>query len=253
MKHMKQQRTQEEKENVGLDDVRWQLMVPGAFVRPPISRFPPSPSFLYAFLKAKSFDLVGRIATVITSKPTFLTSAKFKQNNSQLVPTAKALHRAMYEAVARGDKLALKKVCGEHLASRFAKAIDARPAGRRYGWELVKYNSTMFWPRVLDNKIIQMGADKKMGVTRPPVIRQVVVGIQSRQRRWEVENVKGKDRVVEGSEKEQDVTEYVVLNCAMDRDTWTQGDWRIIGTTSETTPEKWKETQRLLQDIESLS
>jgi protein MBA1 len=159
----------------------------------------------------------------------------------------------MYEAVARGDKLALKKVCGEHLASRFSKAIDARPAGRRYGWELVKYNSALFWPRVLDNKIIQMGADKKMGVTRPPVIRQVVVGIMSRQRRWEVESVKGKDRVVEGSEKEQDVTEYVVLNCAMDRDTWIQGDWRIIGTTSETTPEKWREAQQLLQDIESLS
>lgn len=161
----------------------------------------------------------------------------------------------MYESLAKGDTLALKRVCGDHLAARFSAAIDARTAGRRYGWELVKYNKTIWFPRVMDNKIIQMGADKRAGIMHPPVIRQVVVGIASTQRRWEVEVGRkgGEERVVEGSEKVADVLEYVVLNCAMDRESWVQGDWKIISTVGETTPEKWRENQRLMKDLESLS
>lgn len=226
---------------------------PDIFVRPPLSRFPRSPKFAWQYIRIKATDLLGRLATVISSKPTMFKTARFKQNNSALVPTAKALHRSMYEALARGDTAVLKRVCGEHFVTRFNQAISSRPPGRRYGWELVKYNKTMFFPRVMDNKVLQMASDKKMGITKPPVIRQVVVGIASTQRKWEVDVVKGVEKVVPGSEKTADVLEYIVLNQAVDTATWKTGDWKIVSTVGETTPEKWAESQELIAEIEKMS
>jgi protein MBA1 len=223
------------------------------FVRPPISRFPLRPSFLKDYIFVKAQNLISRIAIVWSSKPSLFKRAQFKSDKAKLVPTAKALHRAMYDAVARGDKEALRQVCGVQLRQRFETAIDSRPPGRRYGWELVRYNKTLWrYPRIVDNKVAIPPLDVTTKDHRPPILRQVVVAIASRQRRVEYDYSKqGGGKVVPGSEKEVDVVENVVLNRTLDRDTFVpNADWVITALLGETTPEKWAEESELLKQYE---
>lgn len=227
------------------------------WVRPPLSRFPRSPSYLYNYLFVKGRDFLGRLGMKWSSKPSLLTPALYKPNTSKIVPMAKAMHVAMYEALAKGDKATLRKTCGAVLADRFGGAVDARPAGRRYGWELVRYNKTLWrYPRIVDHKLMPMQRDPRAaGRTPPPILRQVVVAIASRQRRVEYDySRQGGGRSIPGSEKEVDVVENLVLSQPLDRDTWVpRADWKIISLVGETTPEKWKEDAEVMQTMERLN
>lgn len=231
---------------------------PATWVRPPLGRFPPSPSYLLSYLKVKGRDFLGRLAMTWSSKPSLLTPAQYRPQTGKIVPTAKALHVAMYDALARGDKATLRKVCGVVLADRFGTAIDARPAGRRYAWELLRYNKTLWrYPRIVDHKLTPMQADPRDPKKQtPPILRQVVVAIASRQRRVEYDYSKeGGGRAVPGSEKEVDVVENVVLSQPLDRNTWVpRADWKIISLIGEMTPEKWveeQETMRIMQQMQA--
>ncbi|KAJ9160510.1 hypothetical protein NKR19_g3137 [Coniochaeta hoffmannii] len=247
----------QEQSVMGGTDLQNEILIPSTWVRPPLGRFPRSPSYLYHYLFTKGRDFLGRLGMKWSSKPGLFKPALYKPNTSKIVPMAKAMHVAMYEALARGDKAALRKTCGAVLADRFAATIDSRPPGRRYGWELVRYNWTMPWryPRIMDHKLTPLQRDPRLSDNaHPPVLRQVVVTIASRQRRVEYDYGKqGGGRVVPGSEKEVDVVENVVLSQPLDRDTWVpKADWKIISLIGETTPEKWREDKELMESMERL-
>lgn len=224
------------------------------WVRPPLARFPPSGQYLYNYLKTKATDSLSRLGLWFSSKPGFFKPAQFKPNNKKLVPTAKALHRAMYEAVANGDKAALRQVCANALSSRFSMAIDARPPGRKYSWELLRYNKRIWlYPRVVNHKVVPLPADPSRPTLRRPILRQVTVAIASRQRRVEYVDSKdgGRGQPVPGSEKEVDVVENMVMSCQVDRDTFVQTPWRIVGMVGEMTLEKFREEKQILDDMEA--
>lgn len=225
-------------------------------MRPPLGRFPPSPGYLFSYLFVKGRDFLSRLGMKWSSKPTLLKPAMYKPNTSKIVPMAKALHVAMYEALAKGDKATIRKTCGTVLANRLIATVDARPAGRRYGWELVRYNKTLWrFPRIADNKLMPMQRDPRAGNRIPsPILRQVVVTIASRQRRVEYDYSKqGGGKVIPGSEKEVDIVENLVLSQPLDRYTFIPTrDWKILGLIGETTREKWKEDQEFNKTLERL-
>lgn len=170
----------------------------------------------------------------ISTKPTIFGRAKWKADRSKLVPMAKAMHREMSEALARGDKPGLRRLLSEGTFKKLAASIDARRRGRRFGWELVRYTKA---PWIADHKVNVMPLPFP-GVA-PPAIRQVVVAIPSRQRLVEFDDTRG-GAVVEGSERERDMLEYVVLVQVIDAKTREPSEWRLWGTTKETTLQEWR-------------
>lgn len=161
------------------------------------------------------------------------------------------MHRAMYEAIAKGDKDSVRNICSAAFADRLSAAIDGRPPGRRYTWELVRYCKPWIYPRVVDQKLAVMPKDPMRPQYSPPSIRQVIVAIDSVQRRVEHDWTKaGGGKVVPGSEKEMRVLEYVVLQRTVDRNTWVQGDWKVLALTKETTPEQFFEGRALMKEAE---
>jgi mitochondrial protein MBA1 len=228
---------------------------PATFIRPPLSRLPPNPSYIWAYIKTKFRDFASRAATEFSSKPTLTTARRFKQQNSKVVAEAKSVHAAMYDALAKGDRGVILKVCSVSLSDRFVRMIDARPAGRRYGWELVRYNKTWLFPRIVDNKVAPAPVDPSERARKGPrLIRQVVVAIHSRQRRVEYDWTReGGGRAIPGSEKEADVVENVVLNQVLDAKTFKPvTEWKILNLMSETTLEKWREEEELLKEMERM-
>jgi protein MBA1 len=197
-------------------------------------------------------DAGTRLGYRFSSKRGLFKPALYKPQTAKLVPTAKALHRAMYEALARGDKEGLHKVCGVELRNRFERAIDGRDPGRRFEWELVRYNKTLWgYPRIVDNKLNAIPIPDQRPNSRPPFLRQVVVAIASTQRRVQYDHSKaGGGRVVRGSEVEVDVVENVVMACTLDRDTYVATDWKIIALVDETTPEKWTQEMELVREFQ---
>ncbi|KAB5559968.1 hypothetical protein GE09DRAFT_1115127 [Coniochaeta sp. 2T2.1] len=234
--------------------LRTQILLPMTWVRPPLSRFPRSWDYLKAYITTKARDLATRIGIEFSSKPTFFKKRLYKAHTRKLVPLAKALHINMYEAVAKGDKATLRTVCGTAMADSFVRLIESRLPGRKYGWELVRYNWKAWgYPRVVDHKLIPSAGDPMNPYKPGDIIRQVVVAIASRQRRVEYEFTRESKewREVPGSEKEVDVVENVVLNQALDRRTFAPlGEWKIISLVGEMTPEKFREERDLLKLIE---
>lgn len=144
-------------------------------------------------------------------------------------PTAMALHEHMYTAFANGNVETLKKITCEGLYDSFASRIYARPRNERWKWEVVKY---MKKPRVMSNRAATLMADDAG-------IRQAVVRICSRQK---LTRYKADGTLVAGTGEEREVTEYVVIQ----RMLWggRESDWKVWGTTEETTVEALEESQR---------
>ncbi|CZS98214.1 uncharacterized protein RAG0_07024 [Rhynchosporium agropyri] len=161
----------------------------------------------------------------------FFTRA-IKIQRSAIAPTAVALHRQMYTLFAEGQLAALRKMCTDGIYQTFQSRIERRRKGEKVVWELVKYNGG---PKLVSHRGAKIPMDGA-------AIRQAVVRIRSTQRltRW----VNGKQ--VEGTGKERDVTEYVVLQRMTQG--WEEGGWMVWGTTEETTVEelkKWDEKKAL--------
>ncbi|KAM7208959.1 hypothetical protein V8F20_000837 [Naviculisporaceae sp. PSN 640] len=222
------------------------MFLPGTFVLPLASKLPRKPAILFSFLKSyiktASLDTFGTWLAKLGSKPSFFARPIFKLANSSVVATAKGLHRSMSEALASGDKETIRKVCADRMADTLCGTIDSRPAGKKYAWELIKYTKKMRYPRIMSQKIakIEKGRDA-------PLIRQVVVRICSRQRRVELDRA---GNPVEGTEKEADLVENLVLTTVISPVTWKSDEWRITGTFKDTTPESWEEHQKLTRDVE---
>ncbi|KAM7205641.1 hypothetical protein V8F33_000967 [Rhypophila sp. PSN 637] len=232
----------------GLSASKIPMFLPGTFILPLASKLPREPAVLFPFLKAyiktRFTDLAATYFAKFASMRSIFSRPAYKLKNSSVVATAKGLHRSMSEALASGDKATIRKVCADRMADTLIATIDARPAGKRYAWELIKYTHKLRYPRIMSQKIAKIEQSHDA-----PMIRQVVVRICSRQRRVELD--KNGD-VVPGSEREVDLAENIAMSTVLDPRTWKQGEWRIIGTAKDTTPDSWDAEVNLMKQVEAL-
>lgn len=156
-----------------------------------------------------------------------------KLSRSTIMPTAVALHRQMYTSFAEGDAATLRKICTDGIYDSFRSRIGNRARGEKVVWELVKYNQRS---KLISNRAMRLPIEGA-------AFRQAVVRIASRQKltRW-VKAKGGEMQVAPGSGKERDVVEYVVVQRQYER--WEEGEWRIWGTTKETTLDDVEEWER---------
>lgn len=155
----------------------------------------------------------------------------FKINKSEIKPEAVALHTQMYTAFAAGEVNSLRKLCTDGLYETFSSRIGNRAKGERVQWELIKYNKRS---KLISDRAARLPVDGMM-------MRQAVVRICSRQKLTRWKRVQGKMELVEGTGKEKDVVEYVVVQRLWKN--WQAGPWMVWGTTKEVTlddVDEWK-------------
>jgi len=198
-------------------------------------------------LIAKGQERLQQFVMKLQSRPSMFKRALWKRRHAAAVVTAKALHRTMAEAFASGDKATIRRICVANCGTPLLAAIDSRPRGRRYGYELVEYTKRMFYPSIRASRIMPVARDMNA-----PIVRQVVVAISSRQRRVEYDDSpRGGGKIVPGSEKEVDVVENVVIGQVINPHTWQADVWRILGTARSTTLEDWEAELALTKEIEA--
>ena len=147
------------------------------------------------------------------------------------MPEAVALHAQMYTAFASGDRMSLRKICTDGLFDTFSTRIGNRARGERVQWELIRYNKRS---KLVSDRAARLPVDGM-------AMRQAVVRISSKQKLTRWRTVQGRDEIIEGSGKEKDVVEYVVVQ-RLWKD-WEPGPWMVWGTTKEVTlddVDEWK-------------
>ena len=158
----------------------------------------------------------------------------FKLKKKSVCPTAMALHKQMYSAFAEGDVQKLREICCDGIYDSFRARIGGRKRGETMSWELVQYKGS---PKVVSDRMAQIpGAEGA-------ALRQAVVRIRSRQKLERHLSGKG----VEGG-GEKDVVEYVVVQSKMEK--WRAGEWKVWGTTTETTLKDVERWQRIAKGLE---
>ncbi|KAK4189179.1 hypothetical protein QBC35DRAFT_151992 [Podospora australis] len=227
-----------------------QTILPGTLVRPPLSRWPNDAKswvrFLWEILKVRTMEAFVNSGIKFQSKPSILKRAIVRRNKSAAVSAAKALHRQLAEALATGDKETIQKVCIKKLSTSLIATVDARPRGRRYGWELVEYTQQFWYPSIRSFRMVPVLKGKDA-----PIQKQAVVAISSKQRRVEYDDSrKGQGKMVPGSEKEVDVVEYVTIGAMMDGRTYESDAWKIVGLIKATSPEDWAMERHLSRIVE---
>lgn len=213
------------------------ILLPDTMVKPPISNFPRSPvkfmrmAWHYLRHSAKAWMTIAFYK--ISSKPSFLSRARFQIKRGTLVPTVKALHLELNDALARGSKHELRRICTNEFYATLAGVIDARPRGYRAEWELVKYNRPLTYPRLSGHLI---GVVPLQSGQR--AIHQAVVSIASTQR---VTRYDAAGAVA--AEQTKDMVEHLVITCDIDPKTHESTPWKIWGTLPETTLEAYLDTK----------
>ncbi|TPX26649.1 hypothetical protein DIZ76_012111 [Coccidioides immitis] len=144
------------------------------------------------------------------------------------------LHKQMYTSFANGDITSLKKTCCQGIFQNFAARISRRPrTSPRLLWTLHSYKKfpfalTFSGAQVISDRAAALPEAKGFG------IRQTVIRIQSKQSL--ITPSSGEEQnAAQQSEKQQDCTEYVVLQRFMLNGE--DGDWKVWGLAEETTPE----------------
>ncbi|KAL7621236.1 hypothetical protein AAE478_008553 [Parahypoxylon ruwenzoriense] len=226
------------------------MLLPYTFVAPPIRRYPRKPAkfvhMLWLNVKNRWQTLFSIISMKFMSQPTPIFSRpRFQFNLSAVVPTAKVLHSQMSEALALGDKETLRSICTPELFETLGATIDSRPKGMRADWELVRYDRSLLYPRVADWRAtyqpLQDGSSK--------LIKQAVVTISSIQRIARYDDSRGGIKIA-GSERVRTMTEHIVIQATVDRNTFESSPWKVWGTLSEM---KYEEYKAYLENIEALS
>ncbi|KAI2619717.1 hypothetical protein GGR54DRAFT_603412 [Hypoxylon sp. NC1633] len=215
------------------------LLIPNTLVAPPFWRYPRQPSkfvhMLWLHAKARAQSLWGVLSMKLMSQPTIILSKPLlKFGKSAAIPTAKALHIQMSEAMAAGDKETLRSICTPELFQTLASTIDSRPKGVRAEWELVRYDQTWRYPRLADWRV----GFQPMHDGTSKAIKQVIVTIASVQRIARYDIPKGRVKIP-GSERVRHMTEHIVMQATIDITTWENGPWKIWGTLPETTYENY--------------
>jgi protein MBA1 len=147
----------------------------------------------------------------------------------QTAPTAVALHREMYSALADGDVRTLRSICTDGIYERFEARIQARKRGEKMEWELVRYDKG---PKVVSHKGARLPIEGA-------AVRQAVVRICSTQR---LTRYAPDGQIIKGTGEERKVVEYVVIQKSYWD--WKGRDWQIWGTTGETKLEAVQEWER---------
>ncbi|OTA80847.1 hypothetical protein M434DRAFT_401585 [Hypoxylon sp. CO27-5] len=222
------------------------LLLPNTFVAPPLWRYPRQPSkfahMLWLNVKARAQSLWAIMSMKMLSQPTMIFSKPlFKFHKSAVIPTAKALHVQMSEAIAAGDKETLRSICTPELFQTLAATIDSRPRGVRAEWELVRYDQRWRFPRIADWRVgYQPLHDGSM-----KMVKQAVVSIASIQRIARYDDSKGGIKIA-GSQRVRPMIEHLVIQAVVDKTTYESAPWKIWGTLSEMTYEEY------LADVENL-
>ncbi|KAK8102880.1 hypothetical protein PG984_016026 [Apiospora sp. TS-2023a] len=224
---------------LGLENVVF--LLPQTLVAPPISRYPKSPAKFLKMAWIANFSRIWNYASLllfkIASKPDWKTRPRFKVHRGAILPAAKALHLEMNEALAAGNKEALRRICTAELYQKLAGIIDARPRGHRAEWELVKYRNALTYPCITEDKIGLMPTPS--GVQK--AYRQAIVSISSVQRM--VRHVPGQ---AEPAVTEKPMLEHIVLSSQVDHtNTYSQTPWKVWGTLQETTLESYLESKEV--------
>ncbi|KAI1182586.1 hypothetical protein F5B17DRAFT_419808 [Nemania serpens] len=237
------------------------LLLPLTIVPPPIWRFPRSPvkfgQLVWLILKNRVKNLGALLGVYFISMRTKgLSRPLFRAHKRAAIPAAKALHAQMSEAVAAGDKDALRRICTPELFETFAGAIDARPAGIRSEWELVRYDNKLRYPRLADFRVTyqpkHQGASAGGGASNKGLrlVKQAVVSISSVQRLARYDDTRGGE-LVPGSERERHLTEHVVLQANVKDGTFEAEPWKVWGTLPEMTYETMRDDDATYNEFAS--
>ncbi|EFQ29556.1 hypothetical protein CGRA01v4_14832 [Colletotrichum graminicola] len=221
------------------------IMLPGTFVPVPFSQLDKSPAALWEYavslLKQRAKDLLAIFGAKVSSMPTWTSRPRARLDRAKLVPEAKALHQRLGEAMAAGDKDALRDICTPRLYETLSATVSRRRPAERLTWELLRYTAR---PRVVSHKLAVMPP-----VGRGPVIQQVVVAISSAQRLGKVDRATGRPLAKDGL-RVQNQTEYFVMTRRFDSKTWAPTKWVVWGNTKATTLEDWRLEEKGIQHME---
>ncbi|KLU92051.1 hypothetical protein MAPG_10998 [Magnaporthiopsis poae ATCC 64411] len=222
------------------------FMLPGTLVPPPVLRslresFSEGLKFQWTRARLRMGDALRMVGCWYASKPSFLKPARLRINRASLVPTAKALHRTMSEALAAGDRDTLRRICVPSLFEDLSARLARRKRGRRYEWSLERYTNPLQFPRIVDHKLAALpGQGGQL-----TYMHQVVVAISSRQRLAQYDDTK-RGMLVPGSEKTVDLVENLILVRPIDYKTYAPGEWTVFGHAEEGTLESFSAEQRAL-------
>ncbi|KAK2041482.1 hypothetical protein LZ31DRAFT_556890 [Colletotrichum somersetense] len=222
------------------------IMLPGTFVPVPFSQLNKSPAALWeyglALVKQRAKDFLTIVGAKVSSMPTWTSRPRARLDRAKIVPEAKALHQRLGEAMAAGDKDALRDICTPRLYETLSAAISRRRAGERLTWELLRYTAR---PRVVSHKVAVMPP-----IGRAPAIQQVVVAISSAQRLGKVDRATGQPIAGRDGLRVQSQTEYFVMSRQFDPKTWVPKKWVVWGNTKATTLEGWRLEEKGMQHME---
>ena len=168
---------------------------------------------------------------------------KYKVRFGRTAPTAMALHRQLYQALADGDRHEIADIAAEGLKKRLVDKVRARPDDVVLFWDLLRYIGR---PRVVSHRASAIPLQE--GETLSNYVRQAVVKVTSLQKL--TRSIHSEEREDEGernweppAETEKQVTEYVVVQKWCNRGN--EGDWKIWGTVEETPVEKFDEVANM--------
>uniref|UniRef100_L2FD03 Uncharacterized protein n=1 Tax=Colletotrichum fructicola (strain Nara gc5) TaxID=1213859 RepID=L2FD03_COLFN len=194
------------------------MLLPGTFVPLPLASTPkPYYPYLLARFKQLAKDLMVFAGLKLQSMPKFWKRPRAQFQASSIVPTAKALHQQLAEAIAAGDKTTLRQICVPHLYETLSATISRRKTTHKLTWELLAYDGR---PKLLSHRLAML----------PPRLGRVD---------------KQTGEPVPSSTRVEKLNEYLVLSRSLDPQTYKPGKWIVWGNTKVTTMERWKaeETQ----------
>ncbi|TGJ77577.1 hypothetical protein E0Z10_g10695 [Xylaria hypoxylon] len=209
------------------------FLLPYTVVPPPVYRFPLSPvkfsKMVWMLAKNRTVALGSLLGVYFVSmRAKGFSWPRFRSKKRTCIPTAKALHVMMSEAVAQGDKDTLRRVCTTELFQTLAGAIDSRPAGMRTEWELLRYDDKLSYPRLADFRVTYQPLPSGKGMR---LIKQAVVSISSVQRLTRY-NAKTGEKIP-GGERERYMKEHLVLQSNVKDGTFEAEPWKVWGTLPE--------------------
>ncbi|KAJ4231080.1 hypothetical protein NW759_003061 [Fusarium solani] len=214
-------------------------LFPGTFVPLPLSRYPGGTNFFrYSWYRLRQWGIetLSVLQFKLKSMPDWTTRPKWKAARGKIAPTAKVMYTEMLTAFAAGDKAAINSLCLGQFAKKLTAAIDRRNPTERTSFELVKFNKTLFYPRVVAHQVHAVNPYDKDNSTE-----QAVIAIASTQRASKYKKSTGE--LIPGSTKVQEKIEYVALSRQVSDKTYQSGSWRIWGTVPATTLEAYLEEQ----------
>ncbi|KAI0162146.1 hypothetical protein GGR57DRAFT_453229 [Xylariaceae sp. FL1272] len=215
-------------------------------IPPPIRRWSRSPGEFLRMAKLvgtmRTRQILSHIGIKFMSMPTFFSWPAFKFNKGACVPTVKAMHVMMNEAVASGDMGTLRNICALEWYEVLAGGIQTRPRNTTMEWELVNYHREPHLASFMVN-------------FQPPaypgdpmqLIKQAVVCIESTQRLSKVVNG------VKEPGKPKTIKELIVVQAEIDQKTYEQGPWQIWGTVNEQSYKQLVEEKQMWDRAQQIS